>query len=693
MGSTACESVVIYQRADMARILVVDDDDNSLNTITLLLDGRVPAEIEPCKSPLAALKRIVLTDFAAIISDVKMPTMDGLTLLKEIRAKRPNTPVILTTAYEEGEVLLRAIRAGAYDYIKKPFDVDYLAASVTRAIQHAESLREIEAKQDALAKRALELEKEVELRERHRMLIENVLDYGMFTLDLDGRVTSWNIGAQRIKGYQAHEIIGKHFSTFYLRGDIDAGKPDMELVTAAAQGRVEDEGWRVRKDGSKFWANVVITALKDRNGNLRGYGKVTRDLTDRKNAEDSKEKFLREQSGRLTAEAMNKAKDQFFATLSHELRSPLTPMLGWTKILLSGSVDPSRLAFGLEVIQRNVKAQAKLIEDILDVSRIITGKFSIDVRRVELRNIIENAVEVVRPSAAAKNINLTTSLPEEPVELSGDGDRLQQIVWNLLTNAVKFTPKEGSIQIRLTRTESEAEISVSDTGIGLKPDFLPHIFERFSQADSSSVKVHGGLGIGLSLVKNLVELHHGTVRAESEGEGKGTTLTVKLPIAAAGENQSSTAPKQPDASNKPNTTDQSKQIEVPNTQARLQDVHVLVVDDEADARDLIAFVLQQSGAQVISAASSQDALECFQAKRPDVIVSDIAMPLEDGFAFIANIRKVESETGGHTPAIALTAYAQDADRNRCLSMGFQMHIAKPIDPPGLVSAVVSVLQQ
>jgi hypothetical protein len=663
----------------MAQVLVIDDDEHSLKALKLVLDGRISARIDTAVSGYSALKLIHTTDFDAIITDIKMPGIDGLALLKQIRAIKPELPVILISAYQESDVLLQAIHGGAYDFVRKPFNADELVDRVNHAILHTASLRDLQKKHKALAERAAELEREVELQESHRLLVESVVDYGFFTLDVNGKINSWNIGAERIKGFRAHEVIGRHFSIFYTPEDIAARKPELSLEIAAREGRVQSEGWRVRKDGSRFWANVTLTVLRNKDGKLRGYGKVTRDLTDYKRAEEARDVLLEEKTARLTAEAVNRAKDQFFATLSHELRSPLTPMLGWTNLLLSGNVDVDTQLRGLTVIRRNVHAQAKLIEDILDLSRVITGKLSLNVRTTNFVRVLEAAIDVVRPSADAKGIRIQSFLPDEAVQLRGDPDRLQQIIWNLLTNAVKFTPNGGSIQTRLKKTPTHLQLEVSDSGIGLRPEFLSKVFERFSQADSSSSRAHGGLGIGLSLVKSLVELHRGSVKAESDGEGKGSTFTVMLPLDGLTLSEST-----PGAQQKVRTS-LSKKL--------LNDACLLVVEDEEDSRDLIAFALRQAGARVTAAPSVREAIEGIHKNKPDAVISDLGMPHEDGFVLIRKLREIDSQVGTRTPAIALTSFAQDSDRTRCLASGFQMHIPKPIDPAALVLAVSNLLEK
>ena len=534
-------------------------------------------------------------------------------------------------------------------------------------------------------KQAEEVLKESE--ERFRLLVEGVSDYAIFMLDTEGNVRSWNAGAEVIKGYKADEIIGQHFSIFYPDDDVQRDKPGFELMTAAEVGRFEDEGWRIRKDGTRFWANVVITALRDKDGVLRGFGKVTRDLTERKKAEEQRLQLAREQVARTDAEAASRAKDEFLATVSHELRTPLNAILGWGRLLRTSKLNEESFARGLETIERNAKLQVQLIDDLLDVSRIISGKLRLTVMPVELSLIIEAAVDSIRPAADAKGIRLQVLLDSNAGLISGDPDRLQQVVWNLLSNAVKFTRKEGRVQIRLQRIDSQVEITISDSGRGISPEFLPYVFDRFRQADSSISRMHGGLGLGLAIVRNLVELHGGSVQAQSPGEGHGATFTVQLPIIIA--HGSGRFDADADQVNGSGVGHQAGLGPSPS----LEGVNILVVDDEADARDLLTVILEERQAQVTTVTSPAEAYETLEWLRPDLIISDIGMPGEDGYSFIRNVRIKEArERQGWRPAIALTAHARVEDHLRALSAGYQAHVAKPVEPAELVAVIVSLVR-
>jgi PAS domain S-box-containing protein len=406
-------------------------------------------------------------------------------------------------------------------------------------------------------------------------------------------------------------------------------------------------------------------------------------------AVDNGRLYKQSQEARQAAEKANRAKDEFLATLSHELRTPLTPILGWTVMLRAGSLDPNSMRRGLEVIERNVRVQTQLIGDLLDVSRIITGKLRLEARPLDLRPVMEAGVDAVKPSAEAKGVRLGLDVPPDLPQITGDPDRLQQVVWNLVTNAVKFTPEGGQVDVEVRRDATGVHLTVRDTGVGIPPDFLPHVFERFRQADSTSTRAHGGLGLGLSIVRHLVELHGGTVHAASEGEGKGAVFTVKLPLALPME------PPAEEARGSGASPDQSRATAPvargPEGEAiRLDGVRVLVLDDEADVRDLLTHTLSRCGAEVSTYPSVEDALRGLQAEPPDVLVSDIGMPGEDGYAFIRRVRALDPARGGQVPAVALTAYAQGEDGQRVLTAGYQVHLPKPVHPPELAEVVATL---
>jgi PAS domain S-box-containing protein len=678
---------------------------------------------------------------------------------------------------------------------------------------------------------------------RFQLLVHSVRDYAIFILDPHGIVTTWNSGAKRSKGYDADEIIGKHFSVFYTREDVEAGTCDQELETAEREGSYEAEAWHVRKDGSLFWANTVLTALRDpHTGSLVGFARVTRDLTEhrraaeerlrlatestcanvdaRKRAEEARDQALAalqeseerysalferspfplvltsmpegvteaanqafldlfaasredvvhrtsadfgisdpksraemfamlrehgnvrnfecerqtkdgrrlllalnldqvnvrgqefilttvqdvsirktqdealaralknverslasERDARREAEAANCLKDEFLATMSHELRTPLNAILGWSKLLRRGPRDEKSIDRALETIERNANTQTRLIEDILDVSRIITGKLHLEMRRVDMNAIVRAAVDVVRPAADAKRVHLVVDIaPEEGVEgVFGDADRLQQIVWNLLSNAVKFTSSEGTVSLRIERVEGTERVIVQDTGAGIPPEHLPIIFERFRQVDSSTTKRFAGLGLGLAIVRHLVEMHGGSVTVDSEGPGLGSTFTVTLLTRAIyGAKPEGKAKAMPStAKSQPAST--------------LSGVKVLVVDNDEDSRHVVESALERVGASVKSVDSARAAIDFIENHPVDVMISDIGMPDEDGYSLMRRVRALPETRGGQVKAIALTAYARDDDAMRARQVGYQRHLAKPADVDDLTRSVAELV--
>ena len=525
--------------------------------------------------------------------------------------------------------------------------------------------------------------------ERFRLLVEGVSDYAIFMLDPNGRIATWNVGAERIKGYTAADIIGRHFSIFYPREARESGWPDHELQVAAEKGSFVDEGWRVRKDGSMLWANVTITALRHEDGRLLGFAKLTRDLTERRQAEAAElasrqrdELLQAERSARMEAQRATRMKDEFLATLSHELRTPLSAILGWTQVLRrAGQADkPVDLERAIDVIDRNARAQVKLIDDLLDLSRIMAGKVRLDVQPIALLDVVQAAVDSALPSAEAKDLRLTSRLDPAASMVHGDSARLQQVVWNLLTNAIKFTPRGGQVQVTLQRIGPRLELSISDSGIGIPASYLPHVFDRFSQQDSSTTRAFGGLGLGLAICRQLVELHGGSIRVSSAGEGHGATFVVELPV--------SQEPQQAEAAQS-GSPDGAGAVDLPPL-PRLGGVHVFIVDDEPDARELLRRMFEDQGAQVTGFGSAQEALAAVQRTRPALIVSDIGMPEMDGYQFMRALRADESRDE-RIPAVALTAFARAEDRKKSLLAGYQAHLAKPFDVAELILTAAGLL--
>jgi PAS domain S-box-containing protein len=442
--------------------------------------------------------------------------------------------------------------------------------------------------------------------------------------------------------------------------------------------------------GNHCWFLVRAEPARDNAGNIvRWFGTCT-DITERKTIEEERQRLLEvERTARAQADRSGRIKDEFLATLSHELRTPLNAILGWATILASHTPDAEELRDGLETIQRNARAQTQIIEDLLDMSRIVNGKVRLEVQPAYLSTVLQAAMETVQPAADARGVRMHAVLDPHAGPVSGDPGRLQQIFWNLISNAVKFTPRGGQVQVVLERVNSHLEASIADTGEGISPDFLPHVFDRFRQADASTTRRHGGLGLGLAIVKQLVELHGGTVRVKSPGLGKGSTFTVALPLTVL----------------HPETTQGLEERRHPfgETTAnlavialdcrQLKGVRVVVVDDEPDARALVKRVLERCGAAVRIAATAEEAIGFIKAEKPDVLVSDIGMPREDGYALIRRVRSLDPSSGGNIPAIALTAYARTEDRIRAVQAGFQTHVVKPVEPVELITMVESLVKR
>ena len=508
------------------------------------------------------------------------------------------------------------------------------------------------------AERALQ-----ESEERFRLLVEGTCDYAIFMLDPQGNIASWNTGAQRIKGYQAEEIIGRHFSCFYPSEAIDRGWPDEELRRAAANGRFEDEGWRLRKDGGQFWANVIITALRDKAGKLRGFSKITRDLTERRQLERAK----------LQAEVMadlSRRKDEFLAMLSHELRNPLAPILNAVQILDLQEVEDPLQRQATAIIQRQIERLTRLIDDLLEVSRVTTGRIRLHRATIDLREVVEHAVETAKPLIVQRRHELSVALPSEAVSLSGDATRLEQALVNLLSNAAKYTDEAGRISLSLERIDSEAVLRVRDSGVGIAPDVLPSIFDLFTQAPRPPDRSQGGLGVGLTVVRRIVELHGGRVEAFSGGLGQGSELVVHLPLAPA-----------PDKSA---TVSQPARPSV----ARLR---VLVVDDNKDAADSAALLLRRSGHEVRTAYSGGEALDAALADRPDAVLLDLGLPEIDGYEVARRLR--QKPAFDDVLLVALTGYGQESDRQRSQEAGCDAHLVKPVNTKQIEEVLASAAKQ
>jgi signal transduction histidine kinase/ActR/RegA family two-component response regulator len=527
--------------------------------------------------------------------------------------------------------------------------------------------------------------------------MHDLAGHGILITDSELKIRAWNHWLEERSELSADEVLGRNLLEVYT--ELEKRRLDrhykwvLEGQTRILSQRLHGHLLPLPTDANmsgftEMQQTARISPLIDDGGRVIGTMTVIEDVTERvaREAElqaqiDARTQALaREKAAREEAEQANHLKDEFLATVSHELRTPLTAILGWSNMLLTGGLGVEAHERALETIHRNAQAQNQLISDLLDVSRIISGKLRLDLRTVELPSIIEAAVEATLPAAEAKGIRLTTELNRRAGPINGDADRLQQVVWNLLSNAIKFTPEGGQIRVKLESVNSRVEITVQDSGIGISPEFLPHVFDRFRQADPGTNRAHGGMGLGLSIVRQLVELHGGTVRAESEGVGKGTTFAVSLPF-VTGLEETQRARRSP-------LTDAARmEIDCPTS---LSGLRVLVVDDEADTRDMLRAVLEHCKIEVITAGSASEALEAIVQVRPDILITDLGMPEEDGYSLIAKVRELPAERGGQIPAAALTAYVRAEDRVKVLRAGFQLHVPKPIEPAELVTVVANL---
>ena len=631
----------------------------------------------------------------------------------------------------------------------------------------------------------------------YRRAVENdVKDYAIFLTDTETTIINWNRAAERILGYREDEIVGKSAAILFTPEDRAANAPEDEVATALATGRAEDERWHIRQDNTRFWASGVLTTVRDDGGELLGFIKVMRDMTERRRLEEERDRFFtlsmdllcivrldgyfirtnptfekvlgyseRElqnhsvfdllhpddrasaiseygklRSGEPTKslenrfrcknggykwiawsyypvpeesigygvgrdisndrsmtealkshaaelEQANRVKDEFLAILSHELRTPLTSILGWARLLRAGKLEKLEHDRAIEIVERNAEAQMKLIEDLLDVSRIITGKLRLEFQPIQFAAIVEEGVDEFRPAAEAKGVTIATDIDASAGPILGDSTRLKQIVANLLSNAIKFTNEGGRVDISLKRTDGHARLRVSDDGVGIDPAVLPHIFERFKQADSSNVRMHSGLGLGLAIVHHLVLEHNGSVKAESLGLGKGATFTIDFPFVPSG---SASEAVRRDNLFSAIAQELWKDPQHDSDGPVLEGITVLLVEDEADTRDLVTTMLREFGARVVAVNSAKDALASIQHEVPNVLLSDIGMSGENGYDLIRQVRALAPEKGGTVPAVALTAYAGPADRKRALVAGFHVHLAKPVEPDELLAVIASL---
>jgi signal transduction histidine kinase/DNA-binding response OmpR family regulator len=706
-----------------AAILLVDDRPEKLLALEAVLED-LNQQIVRAYSGREALRHVLSQDFAVILLDVNMPGMDGFetaTLIRQ-RASSRHTPIIFITAFGDEMHAARGYSLGAVDYILAPVVPDVLRTKVAVFVDLFNKTQQTQRQAETLRRRAVQLQKlaaaslainsALSTEGMLRTITDTARDivgaHQAITLYLpDAPMPPPPPGPSGQSPRPQKTVAVGSFSDKYIEWRDRELKLDVIATTLVAQSRSATRMTETDLHDHPDWDIVRTADLPAVVGGMLAAPLTGRDgtnlgiiyLSDRFDGDffthdDEAVLVQLAQMGSIAIEntiyaqerEANRLKDEFLATLSHELRTPLNAILGWTQLLKMESLKAD-VAHGLDVIDRNARAQTKLIEDLLDVSRITTGKLRLNMRRSTFGPVVQAAVDAARPAADAKQVRIDVKLADDEIPVSIDPDRIQQVVWNLLTNAVKFTPAGGQITVDLARIGppggERVTLKVTDSGQGIDPKFLPFVFDRFRQADSTSTRAHGGLGIGLTIVRHIVELHGGSVAADSAGIGRGATFTVELPAAGQVPATLTTTAGADGAS----ASSQSSQ------KHSISGVRVLLVDDDPDARDVIAATLRRAGADVTTVSSALEALDTLPGAKPDVLISDIAMPDHDGYALIRRIRQLPNEDGGEVPAIALTAYAREEDRARALDAGFQVHLAKPVDPGDLLARIAHLAAQ
>ncbi len=719
-------------------ILLVDDNPSNLLALEAILQAP-DRNLVRASSGEEALRFLLDDDAAVILLDVHMPSISGLETAALIRGRKRTrgVPIIFLTAYDSAgdSQISQGYSLGAVDYIIKPIDPEALKSKVAVFVELYRKTGQIKRQADLLREQNIEIEN-ANLQRLSRLI------------DLGQRLAAERDPEQVLKKFceAAREILGARFATvgileddgatlrhFFTSG-LDCAEAVKALVPQTCQRLLKQQfkdarslrlsgmnglrilpeqapvksfvgapilrqglpekvrGWLylAEKIGAPAFSEaderftVTLTQAVVFYENARLYADLQRhaaaleqEIADRKRAESERAEMLaRAQAAQAEAEEANRLKDEFLATVSHELRAPLNAMLGWVTLAREGGLDEASKERALETVERNARTQKKLVDDLLDVSSIITSNLSLDLEPTDLASVIETAVESVRPTAEAKGVSLRTDLAPMADLFQLDPNRFQQVIWNLVHNAVKFTPSGGAMKVRLRPVNRQAEIEVIDTGIGIAPEFLPFVFDRFRQADGSITRRHGGLGLGLAIVRSLVEMHGGTVDVESAGLGQGATFRVRLPLSLPYDLRYDAHPKAATA----------HQIAVPDSAPKLSGLRALVVDDEADQRELLAATLSLKEADVRTAGGIAEAMEIITAWRPEIVIADIAMPEGGGYELI---RRMQSE-GIKTPVIAITAYAGDEDRLRALAAGFRMHLPKPVELYELLMSIAGL---
>src|ERR1700733_801809 len=650
----------IPSAAMKASILLVDDRPANLLALEAILDS-LDQHLVRATSGEEALEKLQEQEFAVILMDVRMPGMDGLRTAEVIcqRESAARVPIIFLTAVPIGNAdVASGYARGAVDFLLKPFDPEILRSKVSVFVDLHQKEQMIKRQGALLRQREREaFERRSELRFRSLM---DALPQCVWVARPDLTFYYWNMRAVDYIGIPASVAVpAERLFEFVHPDDLPLLKSEWEQCTAEQRSAEVQVRLRRHSDGAYRWFLMRGVPQCDEAGKLTGWIVAATDI-------DTEHQALKQ------AEAASRMKEEFLATVSHELRNPLNAIVGWVHLLRSGNLDLAKSTKALETIERNVNLQSARIDDIVDRSRIIKGKGNLPFRTVKMGAVVEAALTAARPTADAKGVALEYEILAAGDEISGDADRLQQIVWNLLSNAIKFTPRDGRVVVRLEQHGHELTLSVRDTGQGISPEFIPHVFERFSQAESGSTRTHGGLGLGLAIVRHLVELHAGTVEATSAGRGQGATFSVHLPLLES----------------KTKTADDNRN-QTAGQPMKLAGVSILVVDDEFDSREVVAEILRQYGAQTRTAGSASEALSEIDRATPQVLLSDIGMPMVDGYELIRQIRQRIGER--EMIAVALTGLGSGKDKERALADGFQQCIVKPVVPDKLVDAIERLL--
>lgn len=644
----------------MAQILILEDDPVDLELIeTALQNEGVECNIVRVSHRQAFLDKLNQLTPDLILADYVLPKFNGSLALDLRNEICPDVPFILISGVLGEEQAIDALKRGATDYVLKQ-RLGRLVPSVKRALRESEERKN----RQKVVKT---------LRETDDLLraIVDASPVGIITLTREQRVITWNAAAETLYGYRANTVID---GLLPLNPDFQKASFDANFdQVLAGQTVLNREFKHSKQDGGLIDVSLSLAPLHNSDGEIYGVVMTATDITTRKQIEAERLNLLQQETvAREAAENANRIKDEFLAVLSHELRTPLNAIMGWIQLIQKGSLKPDIYRRALDTIERNAAAQTRLIQDLLDLSRIVRGQVNLVIQPVDVVSLIHATVDTQRPAAEAKSIKLILDISTDLPAVLADANRLQQIFWNLLSNAIKFTPKEGRIMVRVKCIDAHLQIQVEDSGIGIAPEFLPHVFEHFRQADGTSQRSQGGLGLGLAITRRLVELHGGTIGADSPGLDQGATFTVSLPIRLPAEVGQSPRPSADD-------------------ELSLDGVTVLVVDDEADSQELLTIILEHCGAQVESVSSAKAAYSCLDRHYPDVIISDIGMPEEDGYSFLQTLNASSDRRLGQIPAIAITAYAMEEDRQRALRAGFVDHIPKPFDTEAVVKIVHQIV--